>query len=442
MKQVPQAIEAERSILGACLQFPQAVYVAIQEVEAEDFYNASNRSIFASLCSVQKSGVPVDAITVIEALRADSKLYSVGGPAYVASLMDHAIGWASTKAHCLVVKDRSIARAAIGLAGQLQEQCTDGVPAKEAIEEFGTRISMLNRGGSSEPKPVSRITGKVLDRIDRIVAGEEDYGIQTGFADIDRKIVGMAPGDLIIVAARPSMGKTALAMNIADNVASRGIPTLIFSLEMSEEQLVSRQISARAMISGDSIRKGNITDTQRNAIRSAARNIEAIPMMICDKSGLSIQGIQSIAKFSHIRSPIGLVVVDYIQLASSAGVGKNGTREQEVSAITRGLKGLAKDLQCPVIALSQLNRSLEARTDKRPMMSDLRESGAIEQDADVIMFIYRDDFYNKSSPIPGEAEILIRKQRNGPTGDVRLGFQGDFSRFVDLYQGGEYGQPD
>lgn len=431
MNKPPQSIETETAILGACLQSEKATLTAIQEMQEDDFYSAQHREIFKAICSVHSSGQAVDMLTVANAIVSTGGVQNAGGLAYVSGLTDQILMPGHIKAHCKIVKAAATARKAIELSSRLSMACYDGMDPVVAIESFAHEITSLNRGVKFDPVAVSEITAGVVSRIGRIVAGTECYGIQTGFVDIDKRLVGLAPADLVIVAARPSMGKTTFAMNVASNVAASGKRVLVFSLEMTKEQIITREISARSMISGESIRKGNLSDGQLRKISLVAESINKLPMIICDKAGLTISQLQSVAKFEHIKHKIDMVVVDYMQLVT-ASIGKNGNREQEISTISRGLKALAKDLGCPIVVLSQLNRGLEGRSDKRPIMSDLRESGAIEQDADVIMFLYRDEVYNKESPLQGIAEVITRKQRNGPTGEDQLRFSGDFFRFDSL----------
>lgn len=427
IKPLPQSVETESILLGACLQFPEALYIAVNELSIDDFFKESHRVIFEAIVKTHSRGKEVDTYTVAQDLQSSGMAEKAGGITYLASLMDIALGWRATREHCAIIRGKAVARAAIKFADQLKASCHDDADAKWAIENFSLSISQLFNRESSRLHKVSEITNTVFDNLKKVENGEINYGIKTGFSDIDRRIVGMAPGNLFILAARPSMGKTALAVNIGTNVAKQDVRVLIFSMEMSKEELVLRMASALGGVASDPMRKGHMNDNDWQRLSMAKGAIDSLPLYIDDEPGLSISQLTSKAKMMHIKKPVGLIIVDYLQLMEG---GKSENRTQEVSTISRGLKKLAKSLDCPVLALSQLNRTLESRSDKRPILSDLRESGAIEQDADVIQFIYRDIVYNEHSPAGNEAEIITAKQRNGPTGKDFILFQGEFSRFV------------
>jgi len=325
------------------------------------------------------------------------------------------------------------------LASSMLEECFAGQPVRDLMDLFSSGITALDGVERGKPDTLAEITPRVMAKIEDISLHGASYGISTGFVDLDRRLSGLAKQDLIIIAARPGMGKTVLAVDVALNVAKQNKNVLIFSLEMSKEQLCTRMLSSKAQVSGDAIRSGYLNDATFPKMYRAKGMLDGLPVTIIDNPGLSITEIRSYAKMQHMKRPVDLVVVDYMQL-SNAAVGKGGNREREISMISSGLKGLAKELDIPVIGLSQLNRGLEARSDKRPMLSDLRESGAIEQDADVVLFIYRDEVYNPGpdNPLAGLAEIIVAKQRNGPTGKVKLAFQGEFSSFQSYTQEEHY----
>lgn len=436
---IPHNAEAESAIICACLVDPAAAAIAVASVRSDFFYLPRHRVIFDSILRVFNAGNPVDAVSAASDLMSTGKINEAGGPSFVASLMDGIGSHRTVKHHCAIVHEKYLSRGAIEEARRLIEGLSSGDSFRDVVGGHLSKVSALAIGsGKSKPKSFAEITPGVMAQLEAVSSGEKTFGIPTGFTDIDRRICGLSKKDLIIVAARPSMGKTVFGMQIGINAAKDGHRVLVFSLEMGNEALVARALSSDSRVSGDVMRKGNLNDYSWEKLRAAQKRLDALPVVINDQPSLSISEVRAIARVEHAKSPLGMVIVDYLQL-SQADVGKGGNREREVSAISSGLKGIAKELDVPVVALSQLNRSLDSRTDKRPMMSDLRESGAIEQDADVIMFIYRDEVYNRSEDNPnrGIAEIIIGKQRNGSTGTERLCFQGEFSRFDNLISGGD-----
>lgn len=426
----PQSIQTEETILGSCLLHAKAVNIAVQTLKADDFYSPANGVVFGAIFDLFNSGSQVDQITVCERIAQQGRAEMAGGLARVSSLTQTALGWQTIKDHCRIVKEKSVARKAIALASSMLESCYAGEPVRYVMDQFSAGFTALSGADRGKAESLAEITPRVMEHIENISLNGASYGLPTGFTDLDRRLSGMAKQDLIVIAARPAMGKTVLAVDIALNVAKQNKNVLMFSLEMSKEQICTRMLSNKAKVSGDAIRNGYLNDESFPRMRHAKGLLDALSVHIIDNPGLSITEIRSLSKLQHMKRPLDLIVVDYMQL-SNAATGKSGNREREISMISGGLKGIAKELDIPVIALSQLNRGVDARTEKRPMLSDLRESGSIEQDADVVMFIYRDEVYNQSpdNPLRGIAEIITAKQRNGSTGKNKLIFQGEFSSF-------------
>jgi replicative DNA helicase len=440
----PASVEAEQSVLGGILLKAQAID-AIDQLLPEDFYDPRHQHVFRAMVALKEKSRPIDATTLAAELKSSEKLDAVGGLRYLGELAA-GVPTAENIAHYGdIVKDKSIARELIqacselaargyGDYGEVREFMDAAEAAVFAITEKSNR-----RGG---PQPIKELVKQVAKTLDARVAKKEQVtGLPTGFTRLDEQTSGLQPSDLIILAARPSMGKTALAVSIAQNAAiQHGYPCIIFSLEMSGTQLVERMIASEGQIESTSLRRGTLQRQDLQRLTAAASKIMAAPVVIDDTPGMSVHEVRS--RCRRFRSdkalfkdkPFGLVVIDYLQLMrGSLSGGREKNREQEISEISRGLKALAKEIGCPVVALSQLNRDVEKRGDKRPTLADLRESGAIEQDADVILFIYRDEVYNKeATEKKGIAEVIIGKQRNGPIGTVELAFLGPYTRFENL----------
>lgn len=433
---IPHNIEAEESILCACLNDPQAAAMAMSALNADSFYSKQNAVVFRAIMLLSSQCRPTDIVSVASELTRTRTINDAGGVSRLSGISDGIGSSRTVKAHCHLVREAYKARVAIDEARYLIERLSNGESFKDVAGHHLSALSRLASTGRAKPQTMAEITPAVMEQLREICENGKPLGISTGFSDIDRRLSGMARKDLLIVAARPSMGKTVFGMQIAMAVAKQGLKVMFFSMEMGNEQLVTRSLSSRSGVSGDVLRKGYLNDSTWPKVEAAERELAALPMVLVDAPALSISELQAIARAEHAKGELGLIVADYLQL-SRADVGKSGNREREISIISSGLKGMAKELNIPVVALSQLNRSLENRTDKRPQLSDLRESGAIEQDADVVMFIYRDEVYNKGddNPNKGIAEIITAKQRNGPTGTDKLLFQGEFSRFVDFYRG-------
>ena len=423
----PHNLEAETGILSAMLVDEESAVEAISKISADDFYRPLHRDIMLAAQSVFSAGGVVDLVSVAGELQRSKSEVPLS---YLSGLTDVIPRKSLVAGYCDIITEQAQLRRTATLAAKIMEYCYGNEEMRFVADLFADEFFQI----VAEKGTGARRAGEVVDEVIRDIAEIEKYGrprgIETGFADLDRRWCGMAPGDLLIMAARPSMGKTALVMNIACNAALAGHKVLVFSLEMQDKALIRRVITSASRVSDNVIRRGLISEQQWPGITRAAGQIKQMPLWIDHTSGLSITELTARAKMAALRTGVDFVVVDYLQLMQA----KAENRTQEISAISRGLKGLAKDLNIPVLALSQLNRGLEGRTNKRPIMSDLRESGAIEQDADIITFIYRDEVYNPSpdNPEAGVAEIITAKQRNGPIGTDRLLFQGEYSSFLNF----------
>lgn len=430
----PHSIDAEQTVIGTMLINPKTVPAVMSVLSSEDFYKQSHCLVFSSMEKLFKTSAGIDFITISEDLKTAGNLDQAGGPAYLASLTNIIAATSNIKFHCGIVKEYAKSRNIIAAASAAVDSCYEGMPAGEV---FGSLNSVLV-GASSEDKSntdiVRNIVGDVMSEVKGLADGTiKETGIKTGFVDLDKITRGFQKSDLIILAGRPSMGKTTLAMNMVTSAASLGCKALVFSLEMSRQKLVKKQLSSISGVSVSSIDTGyTLNETTWPMLNKAAGFVGKLNVTIDDSSALDIAQVQARAKLEAMKNGVDLIMVDYLQLMKAAGFRNN--REREVSEISAGLKALAKDLEIPVVALSQLNRGLESRTDKRPLMSDLRDSGSIEQDADVIAFVYRDEVYNTSpdNPDKGLAELLVRKNRCGETGAVKLAFEGAYCRFGNL----------
>lgn len=441
----PHSTEAEQSVLGGLLLDNEAWDRVSERVVAQDFYTRGHRIIFEAIGRLIELGDPVDLVTLTESLEHEQKLDSVGGFVYVAEIMKNTPSAANIAAYAEIVRERAVTRELIAVANEIAEAGFDGQgrPSHELLDFAESKVFKIaeQRANKSEgPENLHSILEKTVDKIEKLYQQPHDgvTGVSTGFADLDKMTAGLQPSDLIIVAARPSMGKTTFAMNLAENAAMmQDKPALIFSLEMPSDQIMMRMLASLGRIDQTKIRTGQLDDEDWARLSSTmGLLIEKGKMFVDDASGLTPTEVRSRARrIARDHGGLSLIMIDYLQLMRVPGLSDN--RTLEIAEISRSLKALAKELQVPVIALSQLNRSLEQRADKRPVNSDLRESGSIEQDADLIMFIYRDEVYNDDSPDKGVSEIIIGKQRNGPIGKVRLTFQGQYSRF-DNYAGPAY----
>ena len=447
IKVPPNSIEAEQSLIGGLMLDAQAWDKVADVITAEDLYRKDHRLIFTAIANLVEAGSPCDVITVSEFLDKRGELEAAGGLEYLATLANETPGAANARAYAKILHDRAIERELINVGNEISGSAfaTDGRSAPELVDEAERLVFQIAERGSRGRagfKSLKQILPEAVDRIDVLHQSDGDItGIPSGYTEFDKLTAGLQAGDLIIVAGRPSMGKTALAVNIAENAAiGTKVPTAIFSMEMPSQQLAFRMISSLGRVDQSHLRTGQFPDEDWSRINTAVQLMSDAPLFIDDTPGLSPTEIRARARRLQREHGLGLIVVDYLQLMQVPGSKEN--RATEISEISRNLKALAKELALPIIALSQLNRSVEQRTDKRPVMSDLRESGAIEQDADLIIFIYREEVYNKETPRKGIADVTIAKQRNGPIGDFPLTFVGRYTKFEnwvpDTYAGESY----
>ncbi|MDD9884776.1 MAG: replicative DNA helicase [Gammaproteobacteria bacterium] len=435
----PQALEAEQSLLGGLLLDNRKWDEIAGAVTAEDFYNHNHRLIFEAISGLQEDSTPADIVTVPEYLEKREQLEKAGGAAYISGLANNTPGVANILAYAEIVRDRAILRALILASNDIAEAAynpLERAPREvlNAAEKLIFEISERDGRRRKEFAALAELVTRSVKRIELLAkSGEAITGVPSGFTDLDDMTSGLQPGDLIIVAGRPSMGKTAFALNIAEYAAvKKQLTVAVFSMEMSGEQLGMRLLSSMGPIDSNRVRKGQLDDADWPRLSSAMGILSQAPVFVDDSVGLNPLELRSRArKLKREHGDLGLIIVDYLQLMDASSTERHENRATQISSITRSLKMLAKELEVPVVALSQLNRSVEQRPDKRPVMADLRESGAIEQDADVILFIYRDEIYNEESEQAGTAQIIIGKQRNGPVGSVTLTFRKEFTRFAD-----------
>ncbi len=429
----PQNIEAEQAVLGTVLIQDKALLKVIDLLQPGDFYRDAHKTIYAAMMALFDKHEPHDLITVTGLLSDQNKLEDVGGAAYLASLTDIIPFTGTLVHHARIIRKKSILRRLIQTSTEVAARCYDAQDDIDTlVDEAEKTIFEIAHSKKGEGfQPMSSVVPKAFDRINRLFDKQEHItGVATGYDELDRMTAGLQPAEMIILAARPSMGKTALAMNIVQHAAMIGkVPVAVFSLEMSVESLALRMLCSLGPIDSQRIRTGRLIDSDWPKLTRATGMLSEAPIYIDDTPGLTVLEMRAKARRLKSEQDLGLIVVDYLQLMQGKSSSEN--RAQEISDISRSLKAMAKELNVPVIALSQLNRSLENRTDKRPQLADLRESGAIEQDADVIMFIYRDEVYNRAegNPNRGLAEIIVGKQRNGPTGVIKLSFLGEYTRF-------------
>ena len=440
LKLPPHSVEAEQSVLGGLL-LDNTAWDRIADLIAEaHFYRSDHRVIYRHITRLIENNRPADVVTVAESLESTKELQSIGGMAYLSALASNTPSAANIRRYAEIVRDRAILRRLAEVATGIADSAYNpmGRDATQLLDEAESKVFDIAEQGARGKQgfqDMPPLLTQVVERIDMLYNRDNPTdvtGVPTGFLDLDRMTSGLQPGDLVIVAGRPSMGKTSLAMNMAEHVALHsGLPVGIFSMEMASTQLVMRMLGSVGKLDQHRLRTGRLQDQDWQRLTEAVGKLNDAPMHIDETAALNPLELRARARRLHRQyKQLGLVVVDYLQLMSASSQGEN--RATELSEISRSMKGLAKELNCPVIALSQLNRSLEQRPNKRPVMSDLRESGAIEQDADLILFIYRDEVYNPDTSEKGIAEIIIGKQRNGPIGTVRLAFLGEFTRFENL----------
>ncbi len=441
----PHTIEGESSVLGGLLLDNSAWDRVGDLLVDDDFYRYEHKLIYAAVGALINASKPADVITVYEHLQSQGKADEVGGLAYLNSLAQYVPSAANIRRYAEIVRERGILRKLVKASDEIATEAfsPQGKPVAMILDEAEQKIFKIGEAGSRMKQgfhSMDTLVVELLDRVEEMSQNPNDItGVPTGFYDLDRQTSGFQSGDLIILAARPSMGKTALAINIAEHVAlNEGLPVAVFSMEMGASQLAVRIVGSIGRIDQGHLRTGKLTDEEWPRLTDAIERLRNISLHIDETPGLTVSELRANARrLARQCGKLGLIVVDYLQLMSVSSSMNDENRATAVGEISRGLKMLAKELQCPVIALSQLSRGVESRTDKRPMMSDLRESGAIEQDADVIMFIYRDEYYTKEAcKEPGVAEVIISKQRNGPTGTVKLAFISRITKFESLASGG------
>ncbi len=446
----PHSMEAESSVLGGLLLDNKSWELVADLLSEGVFYRYEHRQVFLGISALINASRPADVITVYEYLQSIGKAEEVGGLGYLNALAQYVPSASNIRRYAEIVRERAILRKLVTASDEIATNAfnTQGKPVPQILDEAEQKIFQIGEEGSRLKQGfqnMDQLAVILMDRVNQMADSPNDItGVPSGFVDFDKMTSGMQAGDLIVLAARPSMGKTALAINIAEHVAlNEGLPVAVFSMEMGASQLAIRIVGSIGRIDQQRLRTGKLNQEEWPRLAEAIEKLRNVSLHIDETPTLTPMELRANARrLARTCGKLGLIVVDYLQLMNGNITSNNGdNRATEIGEISRGLKMLAKELQCPVIALSQLNRSVETRTDKRPMMSDLRESGAIEQDADVIMFIYRDDYYNKDSKEPGVAEIIIGKHRNGPTGTVKLAFLKPLTRFESLasgYSNGDY----
>ena len=429
----PHSLDAERSALGAALLSKDALYGVVENVKARDFYDANHKEIFEAILNLSRRNAPVDALTVSEELKSRGTLEMVGGRAYIASLSSGTPTIANAEEYAKIIAQKSSARRLIEVADDVIEKGYEGSMDPGSLLDYAEsgifEISQQRQKGQyTHIKDVLLENIEIIDKAAQMEGGLT--GVTTGFRDLDEKTSGLQKSELIILAARPAMGKTAFALTVARNAAVKGgASVLLFSMEMSKESLGQRLLAMESRVDMQSLKKGNLQRRDWDDINDALDILSRANIHIDDTAGVSIMEMKSKCRRLKAEEGLDLVIIDYLQLMNPEG--RADSRTQEISGISRNLKLMARELDCPVIVLSQLSRAPEQRTDHRPMLSDLRESGSIEQDADIVLFLYRDDYYNKEDAVPGECEVIIAKQRSGPTGTVKVAWLEKITKFVD-----------
>jgi len=451
---MPFSLDAEASILGGVL-LRNDVLTQLDTLEVGDFYSPKHQHVFEAMRALEATAKPIDVVTVENELERMGKLEAVGGVAYLGELALRVPTAENVVAYAEIVADKSQARALMTAASEITDKGYDHeLEIRDYLDDAEAKIfAVTQRKDKSGPEPIKGLIKRVFGSLDeRFNSPDGITGVPTGFADLDQKTAGLQPTELVILAARPAMGKTSFALSLAQNAAiSGGWPCLVFSLEMSSTQLAERMLCSEAKVDASALRRGQLQRQDMTNLTYAANTLSKAPILIDDTPALSLREVRARSRRfrsdkslfetgPHGKKKTGLIVIDYLQLMRGSPQAAKANREQEISEISRGLKSLAKELDCPVLALSQLNRSLEQRTDKRPQLSDLRESGAIEQDADVIFFIYRDVIYNKDTETPDIAEVIIGKNRHGATGTIETRFEGRYTRFENLSKRDDFGQ--
>ena len=432
---MPNSLEAEQSVIGSMIMDQDAIVTAMEILLQEDFYHKQYGILFDAMIELYSSGQPVDLVTLQNKLKEKDVPQEVSSLEFVGELVRAVPTSANVKYYCNIVKENSMKRKLIRVTEEIENECYAGKESLESVLDKTEHdiFALLSSRTGGDYVPIRQVVMNALEKIEK--ASQQDgnvTGIPTGFIDLDYRTAGLQPSDLVLIAARPSMGKTAFVLNIAQYVAfHENMCTAIFSLEMSKEQLVNRLFSLESRVDAQALRTGNLSDADWAKLVEGAGIIGDSELVIDDTPGISISEMRSKCRKYKLEHDLKLIIIDYLQLMSGSGRSTD-SRQQEISDISRSLKALARELNVPVLALSQLSRAVEQRPDHRPMLSDLRESGAIEQDADVVMFIYRDDYYNKDTELKGISEIIIAKQRNGPIGTVNLAWLPEYTKFANL----------
>lgn len=432
---IPHSQEAEQSVIGSMLRDRDAVITATELLNDGDFYQRQYAILFEAMRELFNEAKPIDIVTLQDKLKSRKDVPAeLTGTDFLKDIMLSVATSANIRSYCNIVKEKAVLRALIHTNEDIASMCYSGTEDVETILAQTEKkiFDLLQRRNTREFTPIEDVAMNVLHNIERASRLKDPItGVPTGFLDLDYRTAGLQKSDLILIAARPSMGKTAFVLNILDYVGvRRNMPAMVFSLEMSKEQLVNRMLSLETLIDADKLRKGTLTDEDWGTLIEGIDKISGANIIIDDTPGISVAELRSKCRKVKLEKGLSLVMIDYLQLMTGSGGKSSESRQQEISEISRSLKALAREMDCPVIALSQLSRACEQRPDHRPMLSDLRESGAIEQDADIVMFLYRDDYYNKDTEHPNEAEVIIAKQRNGPIGTVTLLWQPQYTRFV------------
>ena len=435
----PSDTEAEQAVLSSMLFDREAISVAYEILRGDDFYRPDHKAIYEAMLELFIKNTPVDAITLCDKLTEQGILDQVGGRAYIIKLTASYYTSAHIRQHSKIVADKALLRRLIKAANEISAA---GYEAREDIDFILEQAekSIFDIGMNRNTRdfvPISDVIALALERLEEVAAAQGRItGVETGFIDFDNKTAGLQKSDLILVGARPSMGKTAFLLNIAQHAAVRNqVPTAVFSLEMSKEQLVNRMLCVESYIDSHKFRTGDLTDDDWDKIAGSVGPLSSAPLFIDDTPGITMAELRAKCRRLKLEKKLGLVVIDYIQLMSGSSL-RPESRQMEISEISRGLNGLAKEIDAPVLTAAQLSRAVESRKDRRPLLSDLRESGAIEQDADVVAFLYRDVYYNPDTQFPNSAEVIIAKQRNGPTGTVKLTYQSQYTKFVNAMEQG------
>jgi len=431
---LPHSAEAEQSVIGSMIMDREAIVAASEIITDNDFYEKQYSILFETMVELSNEGKPVDLVTLQDRLKEKDVPPQICSLEFIRDLVTSVPTSANVKYYAQIVHDKAVLRKLIKAVEETANECYLDKEKLEVILEKTEKqvFDIVQNRGTKEFTDIKEVVLRTIDSIEAAAKNQGSVtGVATGFYDLDYKTAGFQPSDLILIAARPSMGKTAFVLNIAEYVAVKSnIPTVVFSLEMSQDQLIKRVLSMNSKVDSQLLRTGNLSGEDWSNLMESARNVGNSNLIIDDTSAISVSELRSKCRKLKIEKNLGLIIIDYLQLMT--GSKKSESRQQEISEISRTLKSLAREINVPVIALSQLSRAVEQRPDKRPMLSDLRESGAIEQDADVVMFIYRDDYYNKDTEEPGVSEIIIGKQRNGPVGTVKLAWMSQFTKFANL----------